>query len=163
LEEKKMRKSIILAVALMVALVTVPAFASVQNVKISGSVDSTYLFRDNFDLGTNVTGDEQQSLFITQTIVQIDADLTDQVSTTVGLINERVWDSTNADVNYNVDLYLAYVTLREMLYSPLTVVAGRQVFSYGNSLIVDATGTNNAAPLESGLRSPQAIDGSRVR
>ena len=64
-----MRKSIILAIVLVAALVAVPAFASVQNVKVSGSIDSTYLFRDNFDLGLNLIGDEQQSLFITQTTV----------------------------------------------------------------------------------------------
>src|SRR3989338_6292650 len=90
-----MKKSIILAAALMVALAAVPASASVQNLKIGGSVDSTYLFRDNFDLGANILGDEQQSLFITQTILRADADLTDQVSATVALINERAWGNDN--------------------------------------------------------------------
>jgi len=146
-----MRKSIILAVVLMVALVAVPASASVQNVKVSGSIDSTYLFRDNFDLGANLLGDEQQSLFITQTTLQVDADLTDQVSATVGLINEREWDQSPAGADTDISLYLAYVTLREMLYSPLTVVAGRQVFSYGNSLVIDATGPNTAANGDSAL------------
>jgi len=152
-----MKKSIILAIVLAVALVAVPAFASVQNIKVSGSVDSTYLFRDNFDLGANVLGDEQQSLFITQTTLQVDADLTDQVSATVALINERVWESDAGATNSDIDLNLAFVTLREMLYSPLTVVVGRQVFSYGNSLVVDATGTNNAAPSDSGI-SGAAVD-----
>lgn len=156
-----MRKSILLAVVLMVALVAVPASASVQNVKISGSIDSTWLYRNNFDLGTSTSDsakgvqieDLHQSLFLTQTTLQVDADLTDQVSTTVGLINERPWDQTLNDAEYSIDLYLAYVTLREMLYSPLTVVAGRQVFSYGNSLVVDATGTNDAATNDSGLQN----------
>ena len=56
-------------------------------------------------------------------------------------------------VGSDIDLHLAYVTLREMLYSPLTVVVGRQAFHYGNSFIVDAGGTNNSAPLDSGLNS----------
>ena len=145
-----MRKSIILAIVLVAALVAVPAFASVQNVKVSGSIDSTYLFRDNFDLGLNLIGDEQQSLFITQTTVQIDADLTDQVSATIALINERAWNVPTAATT-DIDLNLAYVTLREMLYSPLTVVVGRQAFSYGNSFIIDSAGTNNAAPVDSGI------------
>jgi hypothetical protein len=156
--EEKMKKTIILAIAFMVVLVTIPAFASVQNVKISGSVDSTYLFRDNFDLGANILGDEQQNLFITQTILRTDADLTDQVSATVALINERAWGNdnqttaaANATTSTDVDLLLAYVTLREMLYSPLTVVAGRQSFSYGNSLAIDSAGANNATPTDSGL------------
>ncbi len=142
-----------LAVVLMVALVAVPAFASVQNVKISGDVDTTYLFRDNFDLGQS-TGlnleDTSQHLFFTQTRLRVDADLTDQVSATVALINERVWEADPGDRS-DVSLNLAYVTLREMLYSPLTVIVGRQVFSYGNSLVMDATGANNLSPTDSTL------------
>jgi hypothetical protein len=158
-----MRKSIILAVVLMAALVAVPAFASVQNVKISGSIDNTWLYRDSFDFGSSLTtnagarGDitvenVAQSVFISQATLRVDADLTDQVSTTVALINEREWDQDAGNENHtDIDLYLAYVTLREMLYSPLTVVVGRQVFSYGNSLIVDGAGTNDAAGTHSGI------------
>ena len=79
-----------------------------------------------------------------------DADLTDNVSTTIALINERAWgDTTN--VSTDIDLLLAYVTLREMLYSPLTVVVGKQAFHYGNSFIIDSAGANNAIPADSGL------------
>jgi hypothetical protein len=150
-----MKKSILLAVVLMVALVAVPASASVQNIKVSGSIDSTYLWRDNFDLGfaPQNASDRNQSVFLTQTTLQVDADLTDQVSATVALINERAWETdvgaTSDDTD--IDLNLAYVTLREMLYSPLTVIIGRQVFSYGNSLVMDATGANNVAPGDSGI------------
>lgn len=144
-----MRKTILLAFAL-VAFMAMPAMASVQNVKISGSIDSTWLLRNNFDLGLNAIGDETQNLFFTQAILQADADLTDNVSTTIALINEKAWgDNTNA--NTDVDLLLAYVTLREMLYSPLTVVAGRQAFHYGNSFIVDSAGVNSSTPADSGL------------
>ena len=145
-----MRKTILLALAL-VAFVAMPAMASVQNVKVSGSIDSTWLMRNDFDLGMSVIGDEEQNLFITQTMVMVDADLTDNVSTTVCLINERAWTQKEASVGSDIDLHLAYVTLREMLYSPLTVVAGRQAFHYGNSFIVDAAGTNNSAPTDSGI------------
>src|SRR3989338_8260865 len=147
-----MRKTILLAM-LLVAFVAMPAAASVQNVKVGGSIDSTWLIRNNFDLGLNVIGDETQNLFITQTMLTVDADLTDNVSTTVHLINERAWNQKaveNAN-DSDVDIHLAYVTLREMLYSPLTVVVGRQAFHYGNSFIVDASGTNNSAPTDSGI------------
>ncbi len=150
-----MRKTILLAFAL-VAFVAMPAMASVQNVKISGSIDSTWLVRNNFDLGLNNIGDETQNLFITQSILQADADLTDNVSTTIALINERVWGDAGTpntvDSSTTVDLLLAYVTLREMLYSPLTVVVGKQAFHYGNSFIVDSGGTNTAAPADSSLQ-----------
>ena len=45
----------------------------------------------------------------------------------------------------NVQLYLASVTMREFLYSPLTVTVGRQVFNYGNGLIIGDGGPNNQA------------------
>ena len=65
----------------------------------------------------------------------MDADLTDNVSTTVGLVDERAWNGQNQWKD-GVQLYLASVTMRELLYSPLTVTVGRQVFSYGNGLVL---------------------------
>ncbi len=181
-----------LLVAAIVVLMASPAFAAIQNVKVSGDITSTWLNRSNFDLGTtnqteyNAThtvgvgvqnpyiedlpasvlgspdaagyvpvGLKRQNVFITQTRVRIDADLSDNVSTTVGLINERAWNGENwngtdvataANAGYgdtNVQLYLASVTMRELLYSPLTVTVGRQVFNYGNGLIIGDGGVNN--------------------
>jgi hypothetical protein len=145
-----MRKLIVLAVFAM-ALVAAPAFASVQNVKISGAVNSTYIMRDDFDFGATVVSNLEQSDFITQTTLQVDADLSDNVSATVGLINEGAW-GVDASGRGEIDLYLAFVKLREMLYSPLTVVIGRQSFAYGNSFIMDSAGTNNQAPGNSGIQ-----------
>jgi hypothetical protein len=171
-----MRKLLtITALVLVAAIVAVPAFAAVQNVRVSGSVDSTYLHRKNFDFGVPTTacgtgdcGDLEQSIFFTQTILRVDADLTDQVAATVALINERPWAQDGAhdfDFNSQVDdadsastvkIFQAYVTLREMLYSPLTLIVGRQSFSYGNSLIINSAGTNNSAPGDSGLNGVAA-------
>ncbi len=155
-----MRHKVLLAAAL-VALMATPAFAAVQNVKVSGSIDSTYLNRNHFNFGRKVsglssietTGLIHQSVFITQTTLRVDADLSDNVSTTVGLINERDWGSENAGVtntnasnqNTEVDIYLAYTTMREFLYSPLTVSIGRQYFGYGNGLIIGENGVNHSA------------------
>jgi hypothetical protein len=77
----------------------------------------------------------------------VDADLSDNVSATVAIINERAWGNYAEDSNgsNDIDINLAYVTLREMLYSPLTVVIGRQSFAYGNSFVIDSAGPNNAA------------------
>ena len=148
--------TLLVAVILAVAVVAVPAFAAVQNVKVSGNVDNTYLYRKNFDFADDSSdGLETQSVFFTQAILRVDAELTDQVAATIALINERVWnaDPGTSHDDPEMDLYLAYVTLREMLYSPLTLVIGRQNFSYGNSFIIDSTGTNNTAPAESGITS----------
>ncbi len=139
-------KKVLLAM-LLVALVAMPAFASVQNVKVSGDIESTYVVRNQFDLGsTDLANQYRQNFLLTQTRLRVDADLTDNVQTTVGLINERVWgndvDTTNG--SNDIDLNLAYVTLKEMLYSPLTVIIGRQNFAFGNSFVMDSAGTNNS-------------------
>jgi len=125
-----------------VVLVAMPAFASVQNVKVSGEIDSTYVSRQQFDLGANTgdnAGTNDQSFFMTQTFLRVDADLTDKVSTTIRILNERPWDVETSSTS-DVDLNLAYVTIKEMLYSPLTVIVGRQAFSYGNGLVIDTNG-----------------------
>lgn len=168
-----------LLVAAIVVLMASPAFAAIQNVKVSGDITSTFIDRGTFNLGmTNGTeytatngndyvdpkgnsgstaylpvGLKRQNVFITQTRVRIDADLSDNVSTAVGLINERAWNaenspagsssSTTSNLDTNVQLYLASLTLREFLYSPLTVTIGRQVFNYGNGLVIGAAGVNN--------------------
>jgi len=137
-----------LLVAAIVVLMASPAFAAVQNVKVSGDITSTYLDRSDFDLGLQgtpaVDGLKSQNVFITQTRVRVDADLTDNVSTTVRLLNERAWTATDG-TDTNVQLDLANVTMRELLYSPLTVTVGRQEFNYGNGLIIGAGGPNNGA------------------
>jgi hypothetical protein len=140
-----------LLVAAIVVLMASPAFAAIQNVKVSGDITSTYLDRQDFDLGLQgpiaaANGLKSQNVFLTQTRLRVDADLSDNVSTTVGLINERAWSSeANVGGNTSVDLYLASVTMRELLYSPLTVTVGRQVFNYGNGLIIGDGGPNNGA------------------
>jgi len=148
-------KKFLLFALLAVVLMASPAAASVQNVKVSGDIDSTFLIRDKFDFGNQSQAAEQyrQNLLATQTRLRVDADLTDNVSTTVGLINERAWgEETNTNGSNDLDLNLAYVTLREMLYSPLTVVVGRQAYAFGNSFVIDSAGSNNSVAT-GGLKS----------
>jgi len=134
---------------LALAVMAVPAMASVQNVKVSGDIESTYLVRENFDLAGS-----SQNVFLTQTRLRIDADLTDKVMATIAMINERDWgNSSQTTTGTDIDLNLAYVTMKEMLYSPLTVTVGRQEFAFGNSFVIDSAGTNNSAPADSGLAS----------
>ncbi|MFH1414184.1 MAG: alginate export family protein [Candidatus Omnitrophota bacterium] len=81
--------------------------------------------------------------------VRVDADLTDNVSTTIRLLNEGVWGNTDinelADNDDEVYLDLAYATLKEFLYSPLTLTLGRQELQLGNGMIVGDPDTNGAA------------------
>src|SRR3990167_6252914 len=111
-------KKVLLAVSMLATLVAMPAFAAVQNIKVGGDIDSTYVYRDRFDLNGRNGGATQfgQKLFITQTRLRVDADLSDNVSATVVLLNERPWDEeSNANTNdsTDIDLNLAYVKLRE--------------------------------------------------
>jgi len=158
----------LLAAALMVVAVSPAAFAAIQNVKVSGDITTSYVSLSSFDLGlTNgvantlngnnaITapgfapyGLKKENDFITQTRLRVDADLSDNVSTEVGLINERAWNGEGAasssptGYDTNVQLYLATITLRELLYSPLTVEIGRQTFNYGNGFIMGGAGAAN--------------------
>jgi hypothetical protein len=158
-----MKKLLFAAIALLIAS---PAFAAIQDVKVSGDIQETYLNRSDFGLGTlyphgsntigasttagTPAGLNKQSLVASQTRIRVDADLSDNVSATVRLINETAWGQNATALNAAdglsaVDIDLAYVTLREFLYSPLTLSIGRQEFSFGNGLVIGAGGANNSS------------------
>jgi len=168
----------LLVAAIMVVLAT-PAFAAIQNVKVSGDITTSWIGDSSLDLGatSSSTGtpalQKSQNVFITQTRLRVDADLSDNVSTTVGLINERAWNaentsnSNNDSLDTNVQLYLASITLREFLYSPLTLEIGRQVFNYGNGLIQGDggpinSGSGNLVGIYADLNERTAYDGVKA-
>lgn len=123
------------------------ARAEVQNIRVSGDIDLKAMSYHNYDLKEKqlnfshpgsvgaVSNDDDARFLLSTVHLQVDADLTDNVSATVRLLNQRVWDAqvTGDD---SIVLDNAYVTLREFLYSPLTVIAGRQNLVYGNGFIV---------------------------
>lgn len=134
------------------------AYAEVQNIRVSGDLEAKAVYRDSWDLEND--GSDTDSFLMSIMRLQVDADLTDNVSATVRLANIRDWDAdartatsttTVADSSGNshtaattttvtdgtsIILDLAYITLKEMLYSPLTLIIGRQELMYGNGLIV---------------------------
>jgi len=170
---KSMKALFVLALALGIA---VPAFAETQNVKVSGSIDSYAFYRADYDLlenndasvanvgataipGQTHTGSAAQrsdtdSFFRTNTQVEVSADLTDNVSTVINLVNQRDWNATaidgastgnttNAATNeFDVELDLAYVQMKEIFYTPLTLTIGRQDLWFGRGFII---GNNNTA------------------
>jgi hypothetical protein len=146
------------ALALVVAFATT-ASAETQNVKVSGDISLYSVWRDNYDLdkdrfddpadpdGTGEMGiEDAQNYFMSIAEVQVDADLTDNVATCIRMVNQRNWDDPESggahgaenDANYEVIIDLAYVTLKEMLYSPLTLTIGRQDIWFGRGFIVGA-------------------------
>lgn len=129
------------------------AYAAVQNVKVSGDVDMKAISHHNYDLklkqknepGPGTTGgtiplvsnNDDESFYLSTVHVGVDADLTDNVSTHVRLVNQRKWD-TDIAATSDINIDNAYVVLKEFLYSPLTVMVGKQDLNYGTGFIVGA-------------------------
>ncbi len=168
---KLFRTICVLGIALCLAA---SAYAGTQSVKISGDLTIRSFARDDYDLnhnhaeGTNIgvtstldpTTDtsDWQTYLMSQAEIQIDADLTDNVSAVLRLFNQRDWDvtsvgnGTSADIwnsttgvdnihtqsanEFDVGLDLAYIELKEFLYSPLTLRIGRQDLWFGKGFIV---------------------------
>ncbi|MBU1006515.1 MAG: alginate export family protein [Candidatus Omnitrophica bacterium] len=139
---KIMKVCIVLTV---VAFLAAPAFAEVQNVKVSGDIKTMGIYRDDFDLKENDNSyDDQAAWYQSIVRVQIDADLTDNVSTCVRILNERDWDvETNATTD--MDLDIATITMKELFMAPLTVIIGRQELKYGSGLVVGDPDRNDAS------------------
>ncbi|MDD5731180.1 MAG: alginate export family protein [Candidatus Omnitrophica bacterium] len=142
------RLILVLTFAFVVAF-SMAAYAEVQNVKVSGDITVLGIDRSQFGL-KHKAGLKTETAAATITRVKVDADLTDNVMATVRLLNERYWgtenENTGFDSNSVLDVDLAYVTMKEFLYSPLTLRVGRQELHFGNDMIVGAAGTNNTAP-----------------
>jgi len=139
----------LMSILAIVALIAVPAFAEVQNVKVSGDIDSKMINRSNYDL-INGNNSDTDTWFTTITRIQIDADLTDNVSTCVRLLNERDWNQEPASANgasgdTAIALDLSYVKLKEMFYAPLTMTIGRQNLRFGSGLVVGDPDSNDTS------------------
>jgi len=148
-----MGKRLILVLALLFVVgIAVSAYAEVQNVKVSGDITMQAVSRSDLLMsgtGNNViTGTgyleygESVDTLLSHVRVRVDADLTDNVMATVRLINERTWNTETSTSNA-VAIDLAYATLKEFLYSPLSLTVGRQELHYGNDMIIGDIDTNN--------------------
>lgn len=191
------RLSICLCLIAIAGFVALPAFAAVQNVKVSGDIISSGVSRNNLDLnklgadsGSKVQqADDKESDLLSIARVRVDADLTDNVATSIRLLNERNWngesttaDQNNRNIGLNVNnatsaaagndekeiaIDLAYVTLKEFLYSPLTLTIGRQELHFGSDWIVGDPDTNgvalNSALAEGDLSARKSFDAIRAK
>ncbi|MCP4649006.1 MAG: alginate export family protein [PVC group bacterium] len=121
----------------IVALMAMPALAEVQNIKLGGSIGIRGFYRDNTGAAT-FADTTSADFYNSYTTIDVAADLTDNVAANVSLINERDWGVTSTNVTSN----RAYITLKEMLYSPLTIKAGRMPVVLADGLMVgDGTAT----------------------
>ncbi|MBL7130802.1 MAG: alginate export family protein [Candidatus Omnitrophica bacterium] len=146
------KRLILIALAILVGISSY-AYAEVQNIKVSGDIQvqgvsrAAFTFRDQEWNGGRAGGgttnaSSTDSFFMSTTRVRLDADLTDNVSAVVRLLNQREWGTSDSAENSEIDLDLAYMTLKEFLYSPLTLSVGRQNLRFGNALIVGDPDTN---------------------
>lgn len=119
---------------------SVPSFAETQNVKVGGDITTRAFHRENLDLHDNDGALDGEDDFLMSTVgINVGADLTENVSTFIRLANERDWNNTsNATGNEtsDFDLSQAYVTLKELFYSPLTVTIGQQPIRWGRGFVL---------------------------
>ena len=138
---KLIRTICVLGLALCLAT---GVYAGTQSVKISGDVVVRGIFRSDYDLDANnaetaATGSNNwQNYFMTNTEVQVDADLTDNVSAVIRLFNQRDWNTDATTEEFDVGVDLMYVELKEFLYSPLTLKIGRQDLWFGKGFVIGA-------------------------
>ncbi len=146
-----LRSAVLLGIAALgMVVASIPGFAEVQNVKVSGDVTVRAFHRecldlncgdDNLGTGALAAGKplEGEDDFFMHTIgVNVAADLTENVSAFIRLANERDWDSTVGanSAAQDVDLSQGYVTLKELFYSPLTLRVGTQPIVWGRGLVL---------------------------
>mgnify|MGYP003392524839 CR=1 FL=1 len=167
------RLIVLLALALIVGLTFSAAYAEVQNVKVSGDILASGVVRNHFNLDNGPTAKNdksflKQNFLMSQVRLRVDADLTDNVMATVRLLNERIWNGqtdTGDDFNNNTEMKvdLAYATLKEFLYSPLTLTVGRQEIKFGNSFVIGNAKVNGlSSSIPTDLTERKAFDAIRA-
>ncbi|MFH1460346.1 MAG: alginate export family protein [Candidatus Omnitrophota bacterium] len=168
-----MKRMLIMILALsMVAVLSLPAFAEVQNIKVSGEITIRGFVRDNYATtgsggGADLTNGGALTPFLDtgsrdwyNTIAKlgVDADLTDNVSATLQMGNERDW-SGNGAAGTNILMVASYITLKEMLYSPLTVKMGRMPVKVADGLVIGDGSRTGEAVLGTDYSMHKEFDG----
>ena len=129
------------AVLLGLLVWSAPSFAEVQNVKVGGDITVRSFFRSNLDLNDKSGALDDHEDFLMSTVgINVGADLTENVSAFIRIANERDWNvnptsGTNTSSG-DLDLSQAYITLKELLYSPLTLRIGQQPITWGRGFVL---------------------------
>lgn len=125
-----------------ILFLSVPAFAAVENIKVSGDINEQFVWRD-MSMGGTAGQLDSESFLLSQVRLRFDADLTENVSGVVRILDERTWGEEDSfGDNNSLDLDLGYIEMKEFLYQPLSVTVGRQNLRYGSALIVGDPDTN---------------------
>ena len=192
----------ILLAFILIAATSGLALAAVNDIKVSGDIKVTAVARD-LSLGNeeyNVNGNSEfedlanrdsEDFFLSQVRLRVDADLTENVSAVVQIINERIWGAedevrqpqiagwnslfTNSQgagrvqafgevywdemhpSDTDIQLDLAYFTMKEMLYEPLTLTIGRQNLQFGSAMIIGDPDPAVPTYLPSDITNPEGF------
>ncbi len=168
-----MRKSLFVLVAAMTVMMAVPAIAELQNVEVGGSlrIRGNWYSQVNSVSGfSSVTFDDNDpdAFYIEQrSTVNVKADFTDDVTAFIELDSYSTWGDDNfrrldaADSSYNqgqisritpssggisgtpVNLYQAYVEMRESWGYPITIRIGRSEMIHGSEFLVGNQSTSS--------------------
>lgn len=155
----------IVAAIVLIFAFSVSAYAETQSVKVSGDLTIRGVHRREFDLNENARP-VSDNFIMTTTELQVDANLTDNVSTVIRIVNQRNWGDSDyktlrgqfhnvastASVTTNqltvghglldLGIDLAYIQIKELYFEPLTLRIGRQDLWFGRGLIIGANQTD---------------------
>lgn len=117
---------------------SIPSFAEVQNVKVGGDLTVRAFHRQNLDLNRDDDANDEQNFVMQSVALNVAADLTENVSAMIRFANESDWSAAIANdlSSGDVDVSQAYVTLKELFYSPLTLRVGTQPIKWGRGLVL---------------------------
>lgn len=139
-----MRKGILILLALsLLAGATVPAMAAVDNIKVGGDLSIFAGYRKAFSF---IDDTKANDFFQTSARVWFAADLSNNVSVMLRLVNERSWGAKAITIpgpdfgvtvdSRKVDVDLAYVKMADFLAKGLTLTVGRQPIMIGEGFVV---------------------------
>jgi hypothetical protein len=137
-------------VVVVLLLGGLPLFAAVQNIRLRGDVAVHGVARWNYEEplpAARVVGvpggatEEGRNWLVSRVRLRTDVDMTDNVEATIRLLSKSRWGDVGvADIGVD----LAYVTLREMFFSPVTLRFGRQNIVLGEGFVLGQSGVDTA-------------------
>jgi len=136
------KRILTLCLALVIGIAfAMPAAAAVKSIKVGGDLTIRGIYRDNLDFSNYDDEDTAESWLTSATRLWVGAELTDNVSVIVRLLNERDWSYEGDDIgfeylNTDLELDLAYIKLKDLLIPGLSATLGRQEILLGKGFVV---------------------------
>ncbi|MFA5393942.1 MAG: alginate export family protein [Candidatus Ratteibacteria bacterium] len=163
------KRILTLCLALVIGIAfAMPAAAAVKSIKVGGDLTIRGIYRDNLDFGrlkATATSDGHSQSWLNQaTRIWVGAELTDNVSVVVRLLNESDWDAESG-TNTEVVLDLANIKMKDLFIPGFSATLGRQEILLGNGFVVgnvNGTTGNSLAGLATDLTSRKAFDAWRL-